>query len=432
MGTARGRRGPRTLAAGLALHPLAKPAAASYAGVTGVGAALIGVAGSELRLPALEHLLRLPLRTIFLLNLLINVASISLGIALRLLLQGAPPGAVLFGGLLIAASLPGAYLGSRISLGTGERPLRATLLGLLVFVLGRLLAGDAPQGVPAIGSPWALPAVAAIGFATALVGGLVGVGGGQYRIPALVFLLGYGFKDAGTLSLSAAIATVLVAAMVHSWGIALDPSARAGLLWVGVPSVAAVVPGVLLLGGPEAYIRWAFAAVLAFIVASQAWDLFHPGLPRRPAPGGTLELRPPLRGLDGNPILGRVVDDPLGDSPAGRVGRRSAGDVPRHSPPRRLRADGGIGNLFSLRLPRQGRYTVSQQRTALQGHQPPEDRCMRKTYDTPGIEAIIERQRTEFPTWPSVSWNSKHLPSALLNFGLYSSFTLIRVKSYSR
>lgn len=57
---------------------------------------------------------------------------------------------------------------------------------------------------------------------------------------------------------------------------------------------------------------------------------------------------------------------------------------------------------------------------------------MCNTYDTPGIEAILDRQRTEFPTGPSGSRNSGRLPPALLNFGLYSSFTLIQVKSYSR
>ncbi len=33
----------------------------------------------------------------------------------------------------------------------------------------------------------------------------------------------------------------------------------------------------------------------------------------------------------------------------------------------------------------------------LQGHKVLKDRSMRNTYDTPGVEAILEEQRTEFP-----------------------------------
>jgi hypothetical protein len=37
---------------------------------------------------------------------------------------------------------------------------------------------------------------------------------------------------------------------------------------------------------------------------------------------------------------------------------------------------------------------------ALQGHKPPKDGSMRNTYDTPGIERILDEQRTEFPNGP--------------------------------
>jgi integrase len=37
---------------------------------------------------------------------------------------------------------------------------------------------------------------------------------------------------------------------------------------------------------------------------------------------------------------------------------------------------------------------------ALQGHRPPRDGSMRNTYDTPGIERILEEQEAEFPDGP--------------------------------
>ncbi len=37
---------------------------------------------------------------------------------------------------------------------------------------------------------------------------------------------------------------------------------------------------------------------------------------------------------------------------------------------------------------------------ALQGHKPPKDSSMRNTYDTPGIDRILDERRTEFPNGP--------------------------------
>jgi hypothetical protein len=272
-----GKDRPKALEAAVA----ARGAATVYSIVTGIGAAITGVAGGELRLPALVHLLRMGLRSAMMVNLVINIGVLTIGIFLRLFLFDSPPGLLPLGLVLMASSIPGAWFGSRLSFGAGERMLRLVLIGLLTFVLVRVILGDGTGSPLVVASGMALPLAAIIGFGTAFIGGLVGVGGGQYRIPALVFLLGYGFRDAGTLSLLAALTTVLTASPIHSHRVPPDQTTRAGLLWVGLPSVVAVVPGVLLLAGPEELIRLVFAAILIFIIASFVWDSAPHGKPCR-------------------------------------------------------------------------------------------------------------------------------------------------------
>jgi uncharacterized membrane protein YfcA len=257
-----------------ASHTLIRSLAGSYSALTGVGAALVGVGGAELRFPALAYMLRLPLRGVLLVNLMISIGTASLGIPLRFLLGGVPSGAISLGLVLMLASLPGAYLGGKMSLRTGERALRLVLLALLVVVLIRLFGGHEEGGEGPVETVSVLALTAAIGFGTALIGGLVGVAGGEYRIPALVVLVGYGFKDAGTMSLIASLPTVLAATVIHGREIPLDGASRNGLLWIGLPAIAAVVPGVLLLvQGPELYIRVAFAAIISFTILRLTLDL---------------------------------------------------------------------------------------------------------------------------------------------------------------
>jgi uncharacterized membrane protein YfcA len=257
-----------------ASHTLIRALSGSYSALTGVGAALVGVGGAELRFPALAYMLRLPLRGVLLVNLMISIGTASLGIPLRFLLGGVPSGAISLGSVLMLASLPGAYLGGKVSLRTGERALRLVLLALLVVVLIRLFGGHEEDGEGPVETVSVLALTAAIGFGTALIGGLVGVAGGEYRIPALVFLVGYGFKDAGTMSLIASLPTVLAATVIHGREIPLDGASRNGLLWIGLPAIAAVVPGVLLLvQGPELYIRVAFAAIISFTILHLTLDL---------------------------------------------------------------------------------------------------------------------------------------------------------------
>jgi len=60
---------------------------------------------------------------------------------------------------------------------------------------------------------WVLAAL--VGFLIAAISSSLGVAGGEMRIPALMYLFGYGVKEAGTISLLASLPTVGAGAVAY-------------------------------------------------------------------------------------------------------------------------------------------------------------------------------------------------------------------------
>jgi uncharacterized membrane protein YfcA len=91
---------------------------------------------------------------------------------------------------------------------------------------------------------WTL--AAAIGFAIALVSGVLGVAGGEMRIPALLYLFGVPIVEAGTLSLAVSIPTVVAGAFTdRRLGGIPDSVIRVALL-MGIASAVGVLVGAAL------------------------------------------------------------------------------------------------------------------------------------------------------------------------------------------
>ena len=132
-------------------------------------------------------------------------------------------------------------------------------------------------------APTALVAGAAVGS----LGGLIGLGGAEFRLPVLVQLFGYGLRRAVTLNLAASLVTVAAAAaarvVVAPRGAALEHlgvvavamalggmiSARSGSRWLACVSesdLRRIVRGLLV-----------FIGVLLVIEVVVAWP--SPGLP---------------------------------------------------------------------------------------------------------------------------------------------------------
>jgi uncharacterized membrane protein YfcA len=91
---------------------------------------------------------------------------------------------------------------------------------------------------------WTLAAV--IGFAIALASGVLGVAGGEMRIPALLYLFGVPIVEAGTLSLAVSIPTVAAGAFTdHRLG-GISRSAMRIAVLMGIASAIGVLAGAAL------------------------------------------------------------------------------------------------------------------------------------------------------------------------------------------
>ncbi len=185
-------------------------------GVTGIAAGFIGVGGGEFRIPVLVQLLGFPLKLAGGTNLVVGLLTVALGILRRWGQYSWTRDDVVLLWIMGLASVMGAGVGvlgrERLPL----RPLKATVcVYLIVIGLWMLYESVAhvehvllePTGI----TRWSLGAVMA--FAIAVVSGVLGVAGGEMRIPTLLYLFAVPIREAGTLSLMISIPTVLAAAI---------------------------------------------------------------------------------------------------------------------------------------------------------------------------------------------------------------------------
>lgn len=138
---------------------------------------------------------------------------------------------------LLLASMPMAYFGGQLAL--PERVFQWLLLGTLVAVAARIyLAGELHSGLD-LGPGSRLAACLALGAILGFVAGAVGIGGGIYLVPLLIFLNLAGEREAAT----AGAVFVLLNSLVG-----LLPRIQTGLLdlsWLLPLSIAVLLGGVL-------------------------------------------------------------------------------------------------------------------------------------------------------------------------------------------
>jgi uncharacterized membrane protein YfcA len=183
---------------------------------------------------------------------------------------------------MAAVSLLGATLGARQA-HRFSTPLMKRFVCVYLFAVGLWMVIESithaeqvliePRG-PA---RWALAAFA--GFLIASVSGVLGVAGGEMRIPALMYLFAVPIKDAGTISLLASIPTVAAGA-VTSRCLGHIPDrvlAVAGLMGAG--SVVGELAGAALLPFVD---RHTLKGLLGVILLISTACLTLPGLFKGP------------------------------------------------------------------------------------------------------------------------------------------------------
>ena len=270
---------PRTISrddliAGIAALPIGV-----VAGVTGVG-------GGEYRAPVLLSLLR-NVRYTIAGNLL---AGVLVGISTALL-RGAfvqPLDTMLLAATMVVGSLPGAYGGAILARRTPSKWLKGLLAGILAITALRLLLFESPTpGSFAFGPEQALLGLG-VGLGIGLISGLLGVAGGEYRIPALILIFGLPSIVAGTISSLVSLPQQLVGFWKHrQMGQATRKTLRLAVI-MGVVGIAGVGLGVALLQRTtNATVTKILASLMLLAAAQIAWEIRSPdvaeGSAMRPA-----------------------------------------------------------------------------------------------------------------------------------------------------
>ena len=127
-------------------------------------------------------------------------------------------GEVAIEGALVLAptAMAGAYFGAGLMRRIPEDRLRVVFAIFLLLIAARMLVGvDVDPGPGPIG-PAALAGMAALGLATGVLSGVLGIGGGLIMIPVLVLVFGFGQHAAEGTSLAVVIPTALMGAARHT------------------------------------------------------------------------------------------------------------------------------------------------------------------------------------------------------------------------
>ncbi len=265
------------------LYPIKRPAAAFLAGAAvAILGGLIGLGGAEFRLPLLITVFALYPHRAVRINLLISFATLAFSAMSRFGFTGAANISSYQHVILtmVAGGMVSAWLGAGF-LSRIPKDRVSTVIAVLLLIVAALLAVEAAFPLTAFA---ALPDATAIQIPVALAAGLLvgtissllGVAGGEFIIPILIFGFGADIKTAGTASVLISIPLVLTGIVRHILGGKFRSQTL--LARLVVPMCAGSVVGAFV-GGYAA--QWApteiLKAILAAILAASSLKLLrHP------------------------------------------------------------------------------------------------------------------------------------------------------------
>lgn len=184
----------------------------------GLASGLLGLGGGEFRIPVLLYLLQLPVLLSIVTNLFIGLLTVSVSFTVRYRAGLITASTINMGLLMSSGSIIGGYIGAHLSGKINESLLRKFLILLLIAAGLRMILDPlvewGPLSVP-LPQPTETLLSILVGLLIGIVSGLLGVAGGEYRIPALIYLFGLPVKIAGTVSLLVSIPTILAGFIKH-------------------------------------------------------------------------------------------------------------------------------------------------------------------------------------------------------------------------
>ncbi len=249
----------------------------SLAGLTtGFLSGLVGLGGAELRLPFILYTLKVPVREMIPMNLIISLITSGSNFVTRWQAGLFPVDTLPVSISMIFGSVAGGFFGPKISCKMSIRKLEAFLVVVLLGVISRLVINLFVEAEPASLFPisFAVVFAALIGFGIGLIAGTIGVAGGEYRIPALVFLFGYSIKIAGTVSQLVTIPTMIVSILKHNQQKAVGRNVIKLSTFMGLGSFGGVLlSGIVLSAVPNVIIESIFILILSYTVLRLIQDI---------------------------------------------------------------------------------------------------------------------------------------------------------------
>ncbi len=266
------------------LYPVRRPLAAALAGAcVAILGGLIGLGGAEFRLPILIGLFALYPHRAVRTNLLISLAALAMSAVARLSFVSETSVAT------FQAEIAGMLLGGVAAAWLGAGYLRSipkarmmALIAVLLLATGILLAAEtfmqgATWSILTADSVWRLPVAIVAGLLVGAISSLLGVAGGEFIIPILIFLFGADIRTAGTASVLISIPVVLTGVARH-WFTGHYRS-QSLMVYLVLPmaigsGIGAMIGGYLAAWVPTDALRIVLAAILA-ISAAKLWTKGH-------------------------------------------------------------------------------------------------------------------------------------------------------------
>jgi uncharacterized membrane protein YfcA len=185
----------------------------------GAAAGLIGVGGGEFRIPILLYVLGLSVIAAVAVNLLIGLLTVIVSFLRRLQFGLLNADAINIALVMSLGSILGAYIGALLTKRIPEKPLKKVLAIFLVIVGLKIGLEPFIQTPPtfhfSLGLLEEIILATFVGIGIGIISGTLGVAGGEFRIPALIYLFNFDIIIAGTASLLVSIPTVAVGFAKH-------------------------------------------------------------------------------------------------------------------------------------------------------------------------------------------------------------------------
>lgn len=255
------------------MYPIRRPLAAFTAGAAvALLGGLIGLGGAEFRLPLLIGVFALFAHRAVRINLLVSLATLAMSAVARLGFLGSTKAnvhtveiACLLVGGIIAAWI-GAGLLARIPKANIMSVIAALLLATAGLLAAEAMWSGADWSALAPGSPIRPVAALVAGLLVGAISSLLGVAGGEFLIPILIFIFGADIRTAGTASVLISIPIVLAGVARH-W-LTGHYRSQTLLTYLVLPMaigsmIGAVAGGYLAAWAPTDALRLLLATILA-------------------------------------------------------------------------------------------------------------------------------------------------------------------------